>query len=471
MSTSLSLKTRLAAADIVEKLPARGTRALAEPPAGSQLKPVMGEAGLPLVGNTFPLLQHTLRHSRLAYERHGAVSWGNALRTDFVLVLGPEATGEVLANRDQAFSSEHGWGQLIGPFFERGVMLMDGEEHRHNRRIMQQAFTRPRLTGYLGRMNEVIARRTAEWQPADDFAVYPAAKRLTLDIATEVFMGAEAGAETDRLSDAFIDVITGGQAIIRSDVPGGKWHRGLSSRHTLAEYFRAQIPAKRESEGDDLFSVLCNAETDDGDRFTDDDIVNQMIFTMMAAHDTSTTSISMMTFHLARHPEWQKRLREESEMLGRRSLDYGDLEQLPSLDLVFKETLRMNPPAGILARMAMKDTEISGHYVPEGTLVLLGLYPTHRMEPWWNAPDTFDPQRFSEERAEDKRQKDVWMPFGGNVHKCIGMHFGGMEVKAVMHQLLLQYEFDVDPSYEPVIDFGTGPFPADGLPLKLSASV
>ncbi len=98
---------------------------------------------------------------------------------------------------------------------------------------------------------------------------------------------------------------------------------------------------------------------------------------------------------------------------------------------------------------------------------MLGLYPTMRMEPWWQNPDVFDPERFNDERREDQSHKYAWMPFGGNVHKCIGMHFGGMEVKAIMHQLLLRNRLSVPAGYEPVIDYGTGPFPADGLPVEM----
>jgi cytochrome P450 len=100
---------------------------------------------------------------------------------------------------------------------------------------------------------------------------------------------------------------------------------------------------------------------------------------------------------------------------------------------------------------------------------MLGIYPTQRMAPWWNDPDTFDPERFTEDRHEDASQKYAWTPFGGTVHKCIGMHFGGMEVKSILHQLLLRYEWQIPTGYQPVIDYSTGPFPGDGLPIELRA--
>jgi cytochrome P450 len=344
---------------------------------------------------------------------------------------------------------------------------MDFEEHRHHRRILQEAFKRERLVAYLEKVNTTIERGIARWPAGPGFRLYDAAKQLTLDVATEVFMGEEAGAGVDRINEAFIDVVVGGQAIVRADVPGGKWHRGLESRRLLEDYFRAQIPARRMSEADDLFSVLCHAESEDGERFSDTDVVNHMIFTMMAAHDTSTITAAMMGYYLARHPEWQERLREESRALGKAAIGYDDVDRLPAMDLVFKETLRMNAPVGMLARQALKDTEIEGRFVPAGTKIMLGIHPMQRLEPYWRDPDTFDPERFTAERAEDQSHKYAWTPFGGNVHKCIGMHFGSMEVKAIVHQLLLSRRWSVPAGYEPVVDYGTGPFPGDGLPIEL----
>jgi cytochrome P450 len=466
MSAPLAVRARSVAAQLTDLYPSTA-RPLAEQPAGSGLRPVMGDSGPPIVGRSFSAFADSLGSARRRYAQFGCVSWSTMVGTRVVTVLGPEGIGEVLTNRDRAFANKEGWEYFIGPFFHRGVMLMDFEEHRHHRRIMQQAFKRERLVSYLDAINPAVAHGLSQWEPGTGFELYTRAKQLTLDIATEVFVGAQPGPEADRLNKAFVDTVHGGQAIVRADVPGGKWHRGLESRRLLEDYFRAQLPAKRAGDDEDLFSVLCRAQSEDGDRFSDDDVVNHMIFVLMAAHDTSTITLAMMGYYLARHPEWQDRLRAESRALGKAAIGYDDLDALPAFDLVMKETLRMCAPVGMLAREAIKDTQIQGHYVPAGTKITLGIYPTQRMEPWWNDPDTFDPERFSDERREDASHKYAWVPFGGNVHKCIGMHFGGMEVKAILHQLLQRYDWTVPDHYEPPMTYGTGPFPADGLPIDL----
>jgi len=466
MTSTLVRQMQQKAADLAERAPSK-VKPLAVPPPGSGLKPVLGDHGPPIIGHSLAMIGDQLKFARERYEQFGEVQWGGFLGTRGVFLLGPEAIGIVLTNRDKAFANGPGWEYFIGPFFPRGVMLLDFEEHHHHRRIMQQAFTRDRLVGYLDAMNPAIARGLDGWRPGRAFPLYTQAKQLTLNLATEVFVGTHLGPEADRLTTAFIDTVHAGTAIVRADVPGGIWHRGLRGRRVLEEYFRSQLPAKRAGDGQDLFSVLCQAQSEDGDRFTDDDVVNHMIFVLMAAHDTSTITLAMMGYFLGKHPEWQERVRAESLALGKPALEYDDLERLPSLDLVMKESLRLYAPVGGIVRQTVKDTDVLGHYIPAGTKVLLGIYPTQRMTPWWTDPDTFDPERFAEPRREDKSHRFAWMPFGGGVHKCIGLHFGGMEVKAIMHQLLQRYSWRVPAGYEVPVSYGTGPMPADGLPVAL----
>ncbi len=454
------------AAELTDRLPSP-VRPLAVPPAGSGLRPVMGDFGLPYVGHTFVFLNDMVGSARRRYAKYGPVSWSGMAGSKVVSVLGPDAIEAVATNRERAFGNAGFYDYLIGPFFRRGVMLLDFDEHLHHRRIMQHAFARPRLVSYLNVMNARIAQGLGQWRPAPQFRIYTAAKKLTLDVGTEVFVGASAGGEADRLNDAFVAAVHGGQAVVRADVPGGVWGRGLRGRGLLEAYFRDQIAAKRAGDGEDLFSVLCRAESEDGHRFNDEDIVNHMIFTLMAAHDTSTITVAMMAYQLGKHREWQDRVRAESEALGRDAIDFDDLERLPSLDLVMRETLRINAPVGGLFRETVKDTELLGHYIPAKTRVVVSIYTSQRMEPWWRDPDTFDPERFAEPRREDKSHRYAWAPFGGGAHKCIGLHFGGMEVKAIMHQMLLRYRWSTPAGYEPPLHYGTGPTPSDGLPIQL----
>jgi cytochrome P450 len=443
----------------------RRERSLAAPPAGSALKPVPGSRGLPLVGRTLDIMLSGPDYSTRTWERYGPVSWVKAFGLDVVQALGPDATQAILVNADKAYS-QTGWEYFIGPFFRRGLMLLDFDEHLLHRRIMQEAFTRPRLAGYLERADELVAKDVAGWPSEGQIFAYPTLKRLSLDIATAVFMGGRTGEDDAKLQTAFIDTVRAGTALVRTDVPGMRWHRGLAGRGVLEDYFRSQLPAKRATDSEDLFAALCHVRTDDGEMFSDDDVVSHMIFLMMAAHDTSTITTSAVLAALAANPDWQDRVRAES-LAVEGELDLEALDGLVSLDLVIKEALRLTAPVPSMARKTVKDTDLLGHFVPAGTHISVSPWFSHYMPEIWPNPERFDPERFAEPRREDKAHRYAWVPFGGGAHKCIGMYFGTQEVKILIHHLVRRYRFSTPPGYQVPWDLVALPMPADGLPLEL----
>jgi cytochrome P450 len=306
----------------------------------------------------------------------------------------------------------------------------------------------------------------SEWSAKDGFLVYPALKQLTLDVATKIFMATSLGGDSTKLTKAFVDTVRAGTALIR--LPVGRWGAGLTGRKVLEDYFRRSLPAKRASDSDDLFAALCHARTDDGEMFTDEDVVNHMIFLMMAAHDTSTITATAVCWFLAHRPDWQERCREESLRHGDGPLDLAGTEKLETLDLVVMEALRLVTPVPGMARRTVVDTDICGHFVPAGTMVTVGAWASHLLPSMWADPDVFDPSRFDEPRREDKQHRMAHMAFGGGVHKCIGMHFGRAEVKALVHRILLHHRIEVPPDYEVTWDMTSLPTPADGLPVTLT---
>jgi len=432
----------------------------------SPLRDLPGDPGLPLIGYSYQFASGRLTASHRWWDRYGPVSRTRALGTTWINVEGPDACGAVLTDRDRVYDAS-GWAYLIGPFFHRGLMLLDGAEHHRHRRIMQQAFTAERLAGYLAPVNDAIADTLAGW-PEGRLRFYPAAKALTLDVATRTFMADEVGGtEARRVNAAFTDSVRAATAFVRVPVPGLRWARGLAGRRFLERYLRDRLPAHRDGSGADLFTALCQARSEDGDAFTDDDVVNHMIFLLMAAHDTSTSTLTTMAYYLARYPEWQERCRAESQALDSPQVAYADLDRLVGLDLVMKESMRLVTPVPGVTRRTNRETELLGYRIPAGAYVAVHLWGVHHMADVWPDPERFDPERFAEPRREDKAHRFAFVPFGNGVHKCIGMYFGGMEIKAAMHQLLLRYRLTVPAGYRMPVDWVSLPRPKDGLPVEL----
>ncbi|GAB3451765.1 cytochrome P450 [Actinophytocola sediminis] len=427
------------------------------------------DRGLPYVGKLLEYAKDPVGLYQRHWERYGPVAPFASIGTRAAMLLGPDAVGEALQNKDKAFANEPAWSQLVGPFFNRGLMLIDFDEHRGHRRIMQEAFTRPRLAAYTRALHPAIEQGMARWAAGEEFPAYWRLKQLTLDIAADLFMGGarDTGqADMDRVNKAFIACVQAAAGIVRANVPFTRWGRAYRGRRLLEDFLRHYLPAKRAHQTEDIFSVLCHIETDEGDRFTDDDVVNHMVFLMMAAHDTSTSTTTTMLQYLGQHPDWQDRCRAESLAIGP-TPSMAELESLVSLDLVQREALRLRAPVPVVVRQTVKDTVVQGVRIPAETAVALGIQFTHLMPDYWTDPLAFDPDRFGQARREDKSHRFAWVPFGGGVHKCIGLYFAGLEVKAIMHRLLRDYHWRVDPAYRPPMDNHSLPFPKDGLPITL----
>ncbi|MER5489885.1 cytochrome P450 [Streptomyces sp. NPDC002490] len=445
------------------------SRLLAPAPEGSGLSGVQGDPGPPYVGYALAMMRDPVRLHRDRMERYGPVSWGNFLGRPLVTVQGPEAAEVVLTNQDRAFASGPAWDFFIGPFFDRGLMLLDFEEHLAHRRLMQQAFTRERMVAYLDRVHDIAERGIGSWQPGRQ-TLLPLFRRLATDMAISAFVGLELGSgEIRRVERAFTEAVRAGLAVVRVPVPGLRWSRGLKARRQLVDFFVRHIPQKRANGGEDLFAALCTAETEDGQRFSDSEIANHMIFMLMAAHDTSTITLMTMAYHLARHPAWQERCRAESLALGPGAATTAELDSLRSMDLVMRESLRLCAPVPLLPRVAVRDTAVLGYHIPAGSLVSLTIHTNHHMPEHWPDPERFDPERFAPERQSEITHPYSWFPFGGGIHTCMGRHFSGFQAKAVMHCLLRSRAWSVPGDYTWTLDFSTLPVPRDGLPVTLTA--
>jgi cytochrome P450 len=433
---------------------------------GQQLREVTGpRAG---VLHLLRLRRDPIGHSAWLREHYGNVYRMRVFGVEMYTVTGPEAFERVFVNKDKAFASGPAWGHFIGEFFNRGLMLLDFDEHMHHRRIMQHAFGAEELRRYHELMVPHIRKILSGWGDVEKPLLQQMFKDLTLDLALEVFVGVELDdAERARINKAFIEAVRGGTSIVRRELPRGigPWSRGLAARKVLEKFFYDALPAKRRDGGDDLFAQLCAAKDDEGNQFSDADVVNHMIFLLLAAHDTTTTTLTSMAYEVAKHPEWQERCRREADKIDEPT--YETLQAMTDTDLVMKEALRLCAPVPSIPRFAQQEVHIDGYRIPAGSMVTNSPYANHFLDEVWPDPTKFDPERFSAERHEEKVHRLAFQAFGAGVHKCIGMYFAGMQVRAVFHELLRQYEWSVPDGYEMPIDLVALPYARDGLPVTL----
>jgi cytochrome P450 len=428
---------------------------------------IPGEDGWPVIGNTFKMLADPHAFAAEMHAKYGPVYRNRAFGGRSVTLLGPDANELVMFDRDKVFSSEQGWGFVLNQLFPRGLMLMDFDEHRVHRKTLSIAFKPEPMKLYCDALNEGIAQRVASWK-GKSFEFYPAIKKLTLDLAAVSFLGLPWGPEADKVNKAFVDMVQASIAPIRQAIPGTKMGRGVAGRKFLLDYFGREVPKRRASDAQDMFSQICRATHEDGALLSSDEIIDHMNFLMMAAHDTITSSATVMVMQLGQNPEWQEKLRAEMTGLDVNGdgLPYDRLNDLILTDYAFKESLRMIPPVPSIPRRAVKDFTYAGYAIKAGTLVNINPTWTHHNAAYWTDPKTFDPLRFEPEQVK-ARHKYAWVPFGGGAHMCLGLHFAYMQIKILMWHMLKDNQI--------VLPTGSGdkwqawpiPQPKDGLPILL----
>ncbi|TNF34617.1 MAG: cytochrome P450, partial [Gammaproteobacteria bacterium] len=367
------------------------------------------------------------------------------------------------------FSAKMGYEQTLGSMYPDTILLSDFDDHRPIRRMFQTAFKNSSMRNYMDILNPVIANRLEQFDQQKDVVFFPNIKQTLLDIASKVFIGLDdlSSKEASTLVKSFIDSSEGLLALIRKEIPGGKFKRGRDGIRYQHAFFRELIQERRGKQGTDTLTYLCNERDENGNLFPDDDIIKQAAFLLFAAHDTTTSTLCHMVMYTGKYKNWQERLRREAQALEKPMLAYDDLESRTDTDLVFHEALRLHPSVPMMARRTINECMLGGYTIPANTIIWVAPTYNHRMPEYWTNPDEFDPERFTPERAEHKNHSFCFMPFGGGAHKCIGMHFAGMIVKTFLHQMLLAYEWQVPAGYNPKHQVFPMPKQADDLPLRL----
>lgn len=414
----------------------------------ASLRHIPGDEGWPLVGLLPKYFYGLDTLVQDIQQRYGTVARMRIPGSVGLFVFGADNHQRIFIDKERMFSSRLGLQGTLGPFFNGALLLKDFEEHRFQRRMMQGAFKTSAMRQYPDLMNPVIASEISGWSGRSIAQIHPLLKTLLLKISSQTFFGiAPGGDETETLSKQFSQLVDASIAMVRWDIPGFAYYRGLRSRQALERYFMRIIPQRRGCDGQDMLSHMTRETNETGELFSDKEITNQAIFLLFAAHDTTTSVLNNLLLHLGRDEQLQERLRAESRALNSSQLDYNDLDALVTLDHCFDECLRLYPPAPLSVRSTLQDCEIDGVHIPAYTTLYMPMMANHRDPQFWTDPERFDPDRFSAGREEHKRHSFAYHPFGGGAHKCIGMHFARMMAKCVMHQLLLSQRISLPDGY------------------------
>jgi cytochrome P450 len=197
--------------------------------------------------------------------------------------------------------------------------------------------------------------------------------------------------------------------------------------------------ASAEDPGDVLSMLLSARDADTGQGLSDEELRDEVMTLFLAGHETTANALTWALSLLSAHPEAARRLNEEVDALEGRAPSFADLPKLPYALAVFKEALRLYPPAYLVGRTTLTQTRIGGHKLPRGQVVFLNVYGIHRRADLFPEPDAFKPGRFLD-GLEKRLPKGAYLPFGGGPRICVGNHFALMEGQLVLARLAQRFE-------------------------------
>lgn len=412
-----------------------------------------------------------------AYERYGPVFSLRMLKADILFALGPQANHEILVSQASNFLWREGFRDLI-PLLGDGLLTIDGAFHRTSRKIMLPAFHRERIARALALMDDEIEAAVASWRPGVRLDLYDWTRHLALRIAMRALFGFDPDRSQGDLDAAaefehalgFYGHSYFGQMLRGPLTP---WHRMRTARRRLDALIFGEIARRRRTgeRGEDLLSLLLDAEDEDGNSLSDAHVRDEVMTLMFAGHDTTTATVCFLVYELARAPHELALLHAERRALGDGTPSFEQLAggALPRLDMALDETLRLWPPAWIGPRRSVEATTVAGVHVPGDTFINYVSWASHRLPDVWEDPHAFVPDRFSEER---RRQipKGAYVPFGGGSRTCIGMRFGQLEIKAIMARILRDFDLALEPGWKLHVSQTPTLGPKGGLPVIVQAA-
>jgi cytochrome P450 len=320
---------------------------------------------------------------------------------------------------------------LLGP---NSVLLLDGQAHMSQRKLMLPSFHGERMRGYEDTMAEVAGREIERWPLGSPTAVRPAMQAITLEVIMRTVFGVQEEDRRARLGAALSHVMDWGndpRRMLMLATMGPHRAQGMFRRvrgpadALLYEEIRRRRAASDLEERDDVLSLLLQARHEDGSPMGDEELRDELMTLLVAGHETTASALAWALERLVRHPDKLERLRAEAAA--------GDEEYL---DAVCKETLRLRPILLLVLRRLTEPMEIGGRVLPAGVNVAPCIYLVHRRPDVYPDPLAFRPERFLERPAGTY----TWIPFGGGVRRCLGASFALFEMKVVLRELVTRLD-------------------------------
>ena len=341
-------------------------------------------------------------------------------------------------------------GQFLGP----GLLTSHGDYWLKQRQLIQKGLRRDKLVSLASTMHDALDDGLARFDQAvqrGPVDLCEQVRALTFRMVTRSLLSTGLKDEEADLIDRAITAIQDFMVrqIVRPYLApwfalSGETRKHDTMRRQGEAILRDHISRRRRDPNghDDILQTLLDARYDDGSvGMTDEQVLNESMQLLIAAHETSSTALSWAIYLLCRHPEHLARATAEFEtVLGDAPMTFADVHALEFNNQVLDEALRLYPPFWMVDRKALTDDRAGDVAIPKGTTVIAFIFGAHHAPEHWERPSLFDPARFTGAN-KDKQPDYAYLPFGAGPRGCLGGNYAQLQMLMILSEILRNYQF------------------------------
>lgn len=394
-------------------------------------------------GHIQPLLDDSLGHMVRAHEQYGHCIGMRVGPRWLYSFSHPDDVNQIMVQGWKVYSKRTRVYGLLVPLLGSGLFTSDGEKWKQRRKLAQPAFHKSMLALFSDVMRDEAENLASRWLQKQDVDLVPELAETALRIVARTTLGTSLSeGEIATIRTNLTGSIDGITLRLHSVIAPPLWvptranrvlNRNLSTLHALVERLALAQKAATNPEERTIAAMMCE------NGLPSQALRDELVTFIFAGHESSATGLAWVLYLLGQHPEVAHNVRDELDFLCGNPASVDDLEKLPLLDRVIRETMRLYPPQWGIGRNADIDGDINGTFVPKGAIVGIHPWVTHRSPDFWSDPLRFKPERWE---AITDDMKKAWFPFGAGPRNCIGKSFAIMEMKIVLSKLLQLWSFD-----------------------------
>ena len=420
-----------------------------------------GPRDLPVLGNTHRYSRDPFTFIETLTRSYNGLSTFTLGSVRTYLVTDPTDIERVLVSEASRFRKAQTMRTgSIDDLLGDGLLMSGGEFWQRQRQRAQPAFAPGRVANFGETISGYAEAMLDGWDEGDIVAIDPAMARITVKVIVSVMFGTELDDPTTETVQNNLEPLgkmfepKAAQFLLPEWVPTRErieFERAVDNLEGVLDSLVRQRRGTEDGEMD-LLSILLRAQGE-VDEVTDELVRDELMTMLLAGHDTTALSLTYTWYLLAQHPEIERRVHDEiDDVLGGEPPTADDVRDLDLTERVIQEAMRLYPPVYTIFREPSEDVRLGGYDVPEGSLVMLPQWGVHRDPRWYDDPETFDPDRWTNDRASD-RPNYAYFPFGGGPRHCIGKHLSMLEAQMILATVAQNYRLRLAPEQSAELDF------------------